>query len=178
MDPYAAPYAKSLRSIGQALEMLRFEAFDIESDGDDCLVRGVFQPSEDRAPEDLHSGPLPGIWRKLRRQDYAQAGFSPVPWSAIVLELRYTPEEIDRLDHEGQARRRDPHGTPDADSLSQTLRAVGAYLDTKGVRLVGISRKNPFVIIRYQTPLQNRQEEQLTPTSLRDLWRTMYLRRA
>ncbi|MGH7830296.1 MAG: hypothetical protein ACREP8_08960 [Candidatus Binatia bacterium] len=177
MDPYA-PYAMKLRSIGQALEMLHLESFELESDGSDCLVRGVFDPtSYGELPEGRQQGPLPGIWRRLRRQDHAQTGFSPVPWSSVVLELRYTPEEIERLEREGQARRRDPHGTPDADSLSQLLRAVGAYLDRKGVQLLGVSRKGQFVTIRYQTVPSNRHEEELTPSYLRDLWRSMYLRR-
>ena len=178
MDPYAAPYAKSLRSIGQALERLHLESFELESDGNDCLVRGVFDPApQGEPPQGSEKGPLPGIWRKLRRQDHAQTVFSPVPWSSAVLELRYTPEEIERLEREGQSRRRDRHGTPDAASLSQLLRAVGAYLDSKGVRLVGISRKEQLVTIRYQTGRHDRQE-QLSPSSLRDLWRSMYLRRA
>ena len=180
MDLYTAPYAKTLRSIGQALEMLHLESFELESDGNDCLVRGIFQPASpgESQPQNVQAGPLPGIWRKLRREDHKQTGFSLVPWSSLVLELRYTPAEIERLEREGQARRRDPHGTPDANSLSQLLRAIGAYLDSKGVRLVGISRRDRFVTLQYQMGRRNRQEEFLTPSSLHDLWASMYLRRS
>ena len=113
---HTSDYARSLRAIGQALEVLHVEAFQMESRGDDYLVLG-----------------------------------------GVTLQLRYTSEEIDRLEREGQARRRDPNGMPDGRSMSQLMRAVGAYLNHKGARLLRIFWLDQSVSLAYETA-QGRQE--------------------
>src|SRR2546422_8260153 len=63
--------------------------------------------------------------------------------SSKSLELRYTPEDIGRLERQGRARRSDPSRTPDFSSLSQVLRAIGHYVDRKDGYLLEVSKKAP-----------------------------------
>ena len=179
MDPYSTPYGKTLRSIGQALEVLHLEAFELESEGDDCLVRGELQPEplEKSSPQDLQKGALPGIWRRLRSHESKPTGFSPAAQSTVSLELCYTRGEIAQLESEGRARRCNPHGIPDPQNLSQILRAVGTYLDGKGVRLLGLSRQFHRVTLHYELGLRRRQHELLPGSFLHDILACMYLQR-
>jgi hypothetical protein len=101
--------------------------------------------------------------------------------SPEVGELRYTPEDIQRLERQGRLRRSDPFGTPDFISPSQILRAVGDYLDTKDGRLVGISRRAPegaapLLTIEYDTRRDRKREEFLF-SALYNLSVSMYKQR-
>ncbi len=143
-------YAKLLRAIGQALEELSFQTFKLESDGDDYLVqlRGV-RPT----------------WQRL-------LGRYPA-----TVQVRYTPEDIDRLEREGQARRRDPHGMPDPFSLPQIMRGVGTYVDSKCAQLLKVSRQHQnMVTVQYETDL-GKEEERLMISDLYDIWLHMYKNR-
>ncbi|MGH7775360.1 MAG: hypothetical protein ACREQA_24305 [Candidatus Binatia bacterium] len=139
------PYAQTLRAIGQSLELLHIESFDLESRGNDYLVRG----KASAPPRDIQEKVLWVFWR-LKDRNPEQTWPSPqaVPEGFGLL---YTPEQIDRLENKGRARRHDPHGMPDASSVSQILRATGAYLDAKGARPLGISRREQEVTVRYET---------------------------
>lgn len=155
-----ASYAQTLRAIGQTLEVLDLEAFELKSDGRDYLVRG-----ETAAllleKQDLQESGLRAVWRRLLRGQQAK------PRS---IELRYTPEDIDRLQREGQTRRRDPHEIPDPYSVSEILRAVGAYLDLKGAHLLEVSRRNGRVTIQYETAEGRRTVEKHKLSSLYNFW--------
>jgi hypothetical protein len=134
------PYAQTLRAIGQSLELLHIESFDLESRGNDYLVRGRTAAP----PRVVQESVLWVFWRLKDRDPSPQA----VP---EAFGLLYTPEQIDQLENKGRAKRHDPHGMPDTTSVSQILRATGAYLDAKGARPLGISRREQEVTVRYET---------------------------
>jgi hypothetical protein len=97
--------------------------------------------------------------------------------SSDPAEFKYTREDIEHLDQEAQARRRDASRTPDFTSLSQLLRTIGDYLDTKDGRLLAISRRSPLLNIEYETGQRRRREEEHLASGFYDLSVRMYKQR-
>jgi hypothetical protein len=155
-------YSQSLRALGQSLERQGLRAFDVENKDDAYLIRD--QSAEE--PETKNTGDPNAV------PSEAELIRSDAPF-----KLRYTYDEIAGLELEGKARRRDPTGMPDAYSLSQLLRAVGAYVHHKHGRLLGLCWREQWAAIIYET--ENRREvEILRPASIYDFWVRMYVRRS
>ena len=163
-------YAQTLRALGQALEAARCENFNLRPVGENYYIRG------ERLVEVLPppQAPHPNFWQKLKTNGVPEAAQPQV--LRTPMELAYTAGDIDQIEQEGQAQRRDPHGMPDAYSPSQVLRAAGAYLDRKRAKLQELSRKNGSIKLRYETSFGATTEE-LTVSYLYDLAVRMYLRR-
>jgi hypothetical protein len=171
-------YAQPLRAIGQALEVLNIQNFEMEPVGDDFFVSG-------QMPVDLLNNPsnaekLRTIWGTLSstgdgldekdgRRDLAMLS---------RIELFYTALDVERLEKEGRSRRGNSSQTVDAASLSQVLRCIGAYLNQKRARLCKIMRQIDCLIIEYETSLGSRIKETLTVKDLYDLWVRMYMQRS
>ena len=96
--------SQTLRAVGQALENEHLEDFDLENHDGDFLVRG--RPALPEGGEML----IREILRRLGQR-------------GGLTELRYGPREIDRLEEEGRARRRNDSGMPDFYMLSQLSRS-------------------------------------------------------
>ena len=134
-------YAKPLRAIGQDLEKLHVQEFEVESDGNDYIVRGRAKADP---PEE---------------------------------SFRYTPEDLNRLEREGQAKRHDPNQMPNARSASQVLRATGAYVNDTSSRLLGVIWQNQSVRIMYETALGSQEVDEIEVSSMYDFCMHMYLHR-
>ncbi|MGH7848403.1 MAG: hypothetical protein ACREQW_24970 [Candidatus Binatia bacterium] len=167
-------YAPSLRAIGQALEALQLNSFDMEARHKEYLVwdRRRHDPEGEPSAEGIRTREpfarwlgFVGLWRK---KDSVSSGESQ--------PLRYTPDDIDRLDQEGRTRRRNSDATPDAYRLSQLLRAVGGYVHHGGGRLLGVSWREQWIGVVYEKGGQ-RQLEVLRPALVYDFWVRMYLMR-
>jgi hypothetical protein len=177
--PIAIDYAQPLRAIGQALEVLKMESFELEPDGDDFVVRGKVTAS------DTGLGPQTSESRNLRfnRETERSSHVSEVEavrTPAIVnqLDLCYTLKDVDRLEQQGQARRGEPPGITKAPGLSHMLRAIGAYLDEKPARLVRIAKDGESVTIIYETLSSGiKIEEKLDGAALREWEAQMYIKR-
>jgi hypothetical protein len=152
-------YSQSLRALGQSLERQGLRAFDVENKNDAYLIR-------DRSADEPDAGDPNAV--------AADAGLLR---SDAPFKLRYTYDEIVGLDLEGKARRRDPAGRPDAYSLSQLLRAVGAYVHHKHGRLLALCWREQWVAIVYEAE-SRREVEVLRPTSIYDFWVRMYVMRS
>jgi hypothetical protein len=175
---FHANYAKPLRTIGQALEALRVKDIDIESQGEDYLVRGKMESKLQQAvARQEQESKIRMIWGKLRgrRDENGDARSAP---SFVPLELRYTSEDIERLEREGQARRHNPSGMPNSHSVSQILRTAGGYVENKRGRLVGVSCKDHAVTIQYEKSDGQTNIEEFTIISLYDYCVHMYMQRA
>ncbi|MEE9605687.1 MAG: hypothetical protein V3V70_08955 [Candidatus Scalindua sp.] len=94
-----------------------------------------------------------------------------------TLELRYTPDDLNRLEREGQAKRCDPNQMPNARSTSQVLRATGAYVNDRYSRLLGVIWQNQSVRIMYETALGSQEVDEIKVSAMYDFWVRMYLRR-
>jgi|SRR5919109_5052635 hypothetical protein len=169
-------YTQALRAIGQALELLKVESFDMEPQGEDFLVWGNAPIPEPTSVEDR----LRLIWGALPRQKDLEAGSTPTtkPVTLTRLDLRYTPRDVDRLEQEGQAKRMNSRAIADAGSLSQLLRTVGAYVGQKRARLLKISWNGASIVLIYETSSQRLANEELTVSDLYDVWVRMYMKRA
>jgi hypothetical protein len=169
-------YAQPLRAIGQALETLNVQSFEMEPVGDDFFVRGNIPVTSLATYEKLRRT----IWGKFpsengeKREDGSATELkidSPV-------ELLYELKDIERLEEQGRSRRINPHGTANPSSLSQVLRCIGAYLNQKRARLLKLSREADSVLVEYETSLGTNMKEMLSPAELYDLWVRMYMQRA
>jgi hypothetical protein len=173
-------YAKLLRAIGQDLEKLHVQKFEMESDGNDYIVRGRAKadPPEESGGESLPKGGLRTFWSGLRtqRQDQVDHDVAATP-SYKTLELRYTPDDLNRLEHEGQAKRRDPNQMPNTSSASQVLRATGAYVNDTSSRLLGVIWQNQSVRIMYETALGSQEVDEIEVSSMYDFCMHMYRHR-
>jgi hypothetical protein len=173
-------YAQPLRAIGQALEILNLEQFEMEPVGDDFFVHGSVRLISENAstsqcsPDELLAiwGTLPTAGDDIRGEFHSdsQGMLSPI-------ELHYTAGDIERLEKAGRARRGKSEKAADASSLSQVLRCIGGYLSQKRARLLKISRDSDTVAIEYETSMGSQLKETLAVKDLYDLWVRMYLQR-
>ena len=153
---------------------------DIESQGKNYLVRGKIemQIGQKGREQEIQENRIRMIWGKLRGQEVGDKGESQSPPSFVPLELRDTPEDIERLDREGRARGHNASGMPDSHSVSQILRTVGGYVDIIRARFVGVCWKDQSLIVPYEGRDDRRNVEELTISSLSDHCVHMYMRRA
>ena len=173
-------YAQLLRAIGQALEVLQFGSFTMELSGRDFLVRGsAVTSTEQEEARAMRERVIQFVWEALPGEKAPQADieFAMSTWPA-KLNLRYTAEDMDRLEQEGKAKRQQAAGVPDVASLSQLLRTIGAYVERKKARLVKIARSGDALAVHYETEGGQRKEETLSAGSLYEFWAKLYLQRS
>ena len=126
---------QKLRVVGQIIDLLKLTDFTIEVEGHDYLVSG-----------ERVSG---------------SAGLKAfIPWAKTetertecrLVELRCTPEIVERMEKEGQNKRRVFNLAPPPLSSSEVLRNVGNYLDLQRATLIRLSKESYVVTARVQTP--------------------------
>jgi hypothetical protein len=139
------PYDEDLRSIGQALEARNITVFELKRIRDMYIIQGM--------PEQTGS-----LASKLR-QWYWQLR-SAFRTDSLSLDL----DDVKRLSEAGRAKRSKPRRLPDFYSVSSTLRTVGAYLDARGVELVGL-KKRPITIALSYRDKQGREHGEDRPIS-------------
>ena len=177
--PIAIDYVQPLRAIGQALEILKMESFELEPDGDDFIVRGkVTAPAAGTDTPDTEMRSL--RFNREREPNLEGSEVEPVATPAIAnqLDLCYTLKDVDRLEQKGRARRGVAPGASAAPSLSHLLRTIGAYLEEKPARLVKIAKHEESVTVVYETLSGIMFEEKLDRGTLRDWETQMFIKRA
>ena len=163
-------FAHQLRALGQALEKFSFSAFDIELRSGTYWVTGCAQ-----GPENIKFS-FSRFVRELLRGSTVQPTLT---CSDNQLDLRFSPEEIERFDVRGRINRQDPSKMPDPYSLSQILRGAGSYLDKRDItQLMGISLKGKWVTVNYQTAEGRLEQAQQDLEYFYDYWVKMYLHRS
>ncbi|HEX7229112.1 MAG TPA: hypothetical protein VF452_01870 [Candidatus Binatia bacterium] len=172
-------YAQPFRAIGQALETLNLQIFELEPTGEDFLIRGhLSQP--DTSANALSQASLETVWGNLPpiASEYRREQNEPSVSLLSCVELQYTRKDIERFEEEGRAKRADPNRVPEHSSLSQVLRSVGAYLVQKRARLIKLWRDSDSVSLEYQTAAGSMLKDKLVVGELYDLWVRMYMQRA
>jgi hypothetical protein len=152
------------------LEPLQIESFSLKVED-----RGIAVFAEKQEPPPARDVSLKVSWQIFRRKKVEPVQ-DPQP-SSGTLEIHYTLEEIARIDMEGQSKRTGAGGSPEAHTLSQILRAVGAFVDQKQGRLLGVIKDGQDISIEYESALNRNLTEKFTVASLYDYWVKMYLRR-
>jgi hypothetical protein len=154
-------HAKSLRAIGQSLEILRVENFELETAGDNYIVR-----SESLSPTAqwiFRNSLVEKVWgSRLPNQKSKPSGNG---------SLCYEPADISWLDAQGQKKRRKQYDAPmvGAGKLSQLLRTVGGHLDRTEASVFKISWASNSVGVDYQPPGGDRERKDFSIEKLREL---------
>ena len=130
-------YAKSLRVIGQSLEVARVTTFELEKDGQDYLVQS-------------DSLTRTGEW--ILRQAIGERDLIAQSSVTVNRPLRFTQLVISRLDSTGQRQRRNHASsqTQASNKLSQLLRSLGDHLDRTAVSAFHVSWNADSVCVDYQ----------------------------
>jgi len=175
-----ADYARHLRAIGQDLENLRLTAFNLEHTGD--AYRVWLRPQEQSGASHplLRIGKhrLQKLWRdRALPRPLGQEEIYRAAGSQVGRRLRYSVQELDRIEKEQRARRRRQSGMADGHSLSQLLRTVGDLVRQRGERLLGIAWQELSVGVVVETAQGRREIDVYRLDNLYDLWVRMYLRR-
>ena len=161
-------YSKTLRAVGTALDALEAEVFELTCDGANYIVRVESQRPKKREMKEVFKKKGLKVLQQIFSSRYPAQNPSVVP-------LVYTPEDIERFEHEGQLRRRnagtDPH------RLTQALRAIGFYIDDKGARLHQISRRGELMTVRYEAAPSSCNTEEFMLSNLYTLFVQMYVKR-
>jgi len=170
--PTESSFSELLRPIGEALEPLQVESFTLRIENQEILIsaqkREATHPPVDST---VHS-----VWELFRRK---KVEAPPTPrFSMTTLEMRYSFDEITRMNSEGASKRIAAGEKPDPHALSQILRAVGAFVDQKQGRLLGVTMADHDVAIEYESALKQKTTAQHTVASLYDYWVKMYLHRS
>jgi len=104
----------------------------------------------------------------------------PDPPYTRLRRLLLSPESITILDREGEARRRQTKSEFRFDSLSQMLRAVGKYIDSKQAELRRLNSLSGVgdIELEYQTRAGEVRLETLDADRIREFAVDMYKRRS
>jgi len=163
-----AYYQNILRAIGQGIEKLGVESFDLEiSDNHDFVVSGTFRETQSA------SAPKPGIKKSLLSLiiNAAKNNFKRKPGSTLFhfSAIRFTRSNIDLLDRAGKASRSSWDGSPlNPLGIAHVLRMAGAYLDGKGSRFSRLSWRHDALTLWHINGRGIEAKEIFTPQNLYD----------
>lgn len=161
-------YQDTLRAIGQGIEQLGIEVFQLEASGDhDFVVSGVYRQSKNTSARKLKKSFLSLIMdaaQNLRRGRNASTLFQ---FSGI----RFNRSDIDILDRAGKASRSSEEGRPrNPLGIAHVLRMAGVYLDSKGSQFARLSWNRNTLTLWHISSLGVEAKEIFTPHNLYDYW--------
>ncbi len=166
----AKNFARQLRALGQAVENCSFSAFDLKLSSRNYLVIGRANP--------IHNVKF-SFSRFVRELLRGLSNPPSLTSKERQVELRFSPEDVERFDLRGKSHRQDSSKMPDPYSVSQILRGAGAFLDHRSVaNLVGISLSGNFVTVSYQTGEGRLEQAQQDLEYFYNYWVKMYLHRS
>jgi hypothetical protein len=170
-DPFGSPmklqllrnqYARALRAIGQDLADLFPERLEIHTAGQNFVARGRRRPRT-------------SAWKTNEEHVIRQNLTQPSPQVQHSVFVRtYTPDEIDRLDELGRARRIDSAQRPELYSLSERLRMVGRILDEKNAELVHLCQERNTITVQYRDAQDEFHQEDYSTLTLYKLQQQYY----
>jgi hypothetical protein len=181
MDTKISPadYARHLRAIGQDLENLHLSTFNLEYVGDAYLVWVRADNERDSNPVfRISKNRLQKLWRnKMPPRPAGHEERDDRSQSEPGKRLRYSVQELDRIEREQRARRQQQSGNTDGHRLSQLLRTVGDLVSERGERLLGIAWQELSISVVVETSNGRKEIDVFRPDNLYDLWVRMYLKR-
>ncbi len=170
-------YSRILRVIGQTLEPLRPQTYEVVCYGNCYLVRcRVKENREGKKEEEKKVRGFSAFLRLWREQEKPVTGESEQ--TSMNVEFLYSLDEINRLDEERKQPRSGADTVSDPYSLSNTLRVVGEFLDRKrDAKLLFASNHGQDVVILYEVKPGIRNLEQYPISTLYEYWVKQYVRR-
>ena len=124
-------YGEDFRSIGQALEAKNVRSFELKRLGDWYILQGV-PPGARSARSKLHKF-------KLRFRTGSDT-------NSLTLALPV----VEEMSRQGKAKRYIPGRIPDFGKLSNALRTVGLYLESKQAKLIELQVRALTVTLSYK----------------------------
>jgi hypothetical protein len=172
-------YSKVLRVIGQRLEPLRPETYEVVCYGNCYLVRcRVKEDSQGKKEEEKKVRGLAAFLRLWREPENPGIGEKPSEGTSMNVEFLYSLEELNHEDEEHKEPRQDANAMPDPYSLSNTLRSVGEFLDRKpDIKLLFASNHGQDVVILYETKGGARNLEEYPISALYEFQLKTYIKR-
>jgi hypothetical protein len=170
-------YSRILRVIGQRLEPLRPETYEVVSYGNCYLVRcRVKENSQGKKEEEKKVRGLAAFLRLWREPENPTTRENPNEGTSMNVEFLYSLEELNHQDEEHKEPRRDPNAMPDPYSLSNTLRTVGEFLDRKpDSKLLFACSHGQEIVILYETKDGARNLEQYPISTIYEFWIKRYV---
>jgi hypothetical protein len=170
-------YSRILRAIGQTLEPLRPETYEVVSYGNCYLVRcRVKEDSQGKKEEEKKVRGLAAFLRLWREPENPTTRENPNEGTSMNVEFLYSLEELNHQDEERKEPRRDPNAMPDPYSLSNTLRTVGEFLDRKpDSKLLFACSHGQEIVILYETKDGARNLEQYPISTIYEFWIKRYV---
>lgn len=167
VDQKSSRYEVTLRAIGQALEVLGVESFELVLEGENFVVYGGPEsaPAGEKAPARRLR-----LFRRKQKQNKPRRGF-------YISGMRFRESDISRLDRQGRDIRISAERCPDTNSLSHGLRMIGAHIDTTGVRLLGVVREKGLFTVWHKSRSSGKLKQIFTHANLYDLWVHLYKKR-
>ena len=173
-------YSTILRVVGEQLESLRPEAYEVVCYGNCYLVRcRVKEDPATKKDEEKKIRRLPGFLRLWREEEKPPVTESAIPAASMNVEFFHSLEDLERLAEQRGAPQGDPNAMPDPYSFSFTLGSVGDVLDRKpAARLLFASNRGhegQVIVILFETGQGKRTLEEFPISGLYDLWVRQYV---
>jgi hypothetical protein len=166
---------QELRTVGQGLESLDVEDFDLQAEGNGYFALGIPRAQAGTAYAAARSGKagvknaLQLAWQNLTRRSSSDKQLSEV--GAGVLRILFTPEGLLRLEAAGLTKRKSHSaGSPDFTKLAQVLRMVGEHLDARSGQLLKVCKRGGRISFEYATAADDHVMEEWKLSKLHDLW--------
>jgi len=162
-------YENILRAIGQGLEKLDVNSFDLlEASDTEFVVGGECNKTKTlHAPEPSPKKSFLSFFRshdKPKTTRTSDLGFN-------FVGLRFTGSDIELLDQKGKVLRSSGDSCPpNPQSLSHILRMTGTYLDYHGSRLSRLSWHQQILTLWHINRRNVEAKDVFTPLNLYDQW--------
>jgi hypothetical protein len=165
-DSYS--YEITLRAVGQALEALGVESFELVLDGDNFVVYGG--PESTLAKPKTSAASRFRLLGRNRSKGAKQRKF-------YISGMQLCRSDIKRLNDRGKEFRISAERCPDTDRLSHGLRMIGAHVDKSGIALLGIQRDKGLFTVWHKGRTKAPLKRIFTQANLYDLWVHLYKQR-
>ena len=154
----ATSYGQQLRSLGQYLEAQRINIFELTCRGERFVVKG--EPEKETSL-------LAALrqWQQRRRSDGLNAS------------LTFTRNDLDELERQGRAQRKEFNRLPDFYRLPNALRTVGQYLELKGAELLELQKRQLSLTVLARNKDGHPQMEERSLASFYDLFLKLHDKR-
>ena len=130
----------------------------------------------------LHDFDIEIFELKTYANDFRLKAGDPRPPYTALIELTFSPQKIEVLDREGQARRGRSSAEVRFDTVPEMLRAIGEYIDSKKAQLRRIDSCSsvsdvPTLTVEYVSRTGEPETEDMSMRVIHDACVRMYKRR-
>ena len=152
-------YVEELRAIGQMLAGRNIVDFELKHVDSGYFIQDLHE----------HTASL-----SARIQNW----FHGAPYSTRAESLTISPAEVEKLSAEGRARRTKAGQLTQFRELSNVLRTIGAYLDSKEVELLELQKRPISITLQYRDKSGRHETEDRPLTSFYKFFLELYDKRS